>query len=133
MKEAIRIAFDSDEMIVKFYDPTVKVYEVDQVVEDIYRKLVEYDLLYEFKFVEVPDGYFAYMPGTLVSFGLSPKARTPERLNEFWDRIVKELGGTFECMLWSKNLRGIKWLQKMGMRIDRETEYEGNKITVLCL
>lgn len=133
MRESIRKAFEGDEEIVKLYDPTVQVSDVDQVVEDIYRKLVEYDLLYQFKFVEVPDGYFCYMPGTLVSFGLSKQVRTPERLTQFWEGIVEELGGTFDCMLWSRNTRGIRWLQKMGMRVDREVEYEGNKITVLCL
>lgn len=133
MRESIRKAFEGDEEIVKFYDPNVEVSDVDQVVEDIYRKLVEYDLLYQFKFVEVPDGYFCYMPGTLVSFGLSKKVRTPERLTQFWEGIEEELGGKFDCMLWSRNTRGIRWLQKMGMRVDREVEYEGNKITVLCL
>lgn len=132
MKDQIRIAFDGDEEVLKLYDPTVEVRFIDEVVEDIYRKLVEYDLLYQFKFVEMPDGYFCYIPGTLVSFGLNRKSRTPERLAEFWDAIVAELGGTFECMLWSKNRRGIGWLKKMGMRVDKEVDYEGNKITVLC-
>ena len=133
MKQSIHTAFEGDDEIVKLYDPTVEVRFVDEVVEDIYRKLVEYDLLYQFKFVELPDGYFCYIPGTLVSFGLNKKSRTTERLAEFWDAIVAELGGTFECMLWSKNKRGIGWLKKMGMRIEKEVEYEGNKITVLCL
>jgi len=95
LKQSIHTAFEGDDEIVKLYDPTVEVRFVDEVVDDIYRKLVEYDLLYQFKFVEMPDGYFCYMPGTLVSFGLNRKSRTPERLAEFWDAIVAELGGTF--------------------------------------
>lgn len=133
MREHVAIAFEGDNEILEYYDPTVEVSTVDQVVDDIYRKLLEYDALFEFYFIPVEGGYFSYIPGSLISFGMSVKNRDAKRLQEFWQQILEQLGGTFECALWTKNTRAINWLKKMGMVERQLIDYKGHSITILCL
>ena len=120
MKQAIRRAFDGDFEVIDYYDPTVSVETMDDVVDDIYRKLYEYSVLFEFYFSDRGDAYFV-------------KSRNSERLQRFWDDIVEQLGGKFQCALWTKNTRAINWLKKMGMVETGTVEYKENSITILCL
>jgi len=133
MREHVAMAFEGDNEILEYYDSTVEVSTVDQVVDDIYRKLLEYDALFEFYFIPVECGYFSYIPGYAISFGRSVKNRDAKRLQKFWQQILEQLGGTFECALWTKNTRAINWLKKMGMVERQVIDYKGHSITILCL
>lgn len=102
-------------------------------MDNIYSKLLEYEPLFECEFIATGSGYFFYTlePRLLVSFGINMKDRTPEKLKEFWGELTKQVGGKFDCLLWSANTRAIKWLEKVGMTVEEEVEYEGEKITHL--
>ncbi len=121
MPEAIRVAFEGDKDIFSLFDPNVKVETVDDIVNDISKKLqgwgehgdVHYFGVYNKNELS---GYFAYRNKMLISFALTTKLRTRNYLNEFFSLIKKELNGKFEVVLWNRNTRGLKWVQKQGMK-----------------
>jgi hypothetical protein len=129
----IQKAFEDDFLIYDFFDPNVNVSSIDEIVENIHTKILEYEDLFECVFEGLDDGYFFYTkePKLLVSFGVNINSRNKERLSEFWDLICKSIGDDFNCFLWYKNSRGIKWLQKMGMKIEDTIAIENNFITRL--
>lgn len=135
MRDVIRNVFENDEDIFKFFDPSAEVKNVDEIVENIYDKIKSYDGIFETKFIQVVNGYFFYIvePKLLISFGLNKEYRNDYEFKIFWHEIIEEIGNKFECFLFSKNIRAIKWVQKMGMKIKNETELDNNKITILCL
>lgn len=119
-KEAIRISFDGDDKIYGLYNPNVKVENIDDIVKDISER-VESDVrgiaikgAYEDNSLV---GYYAYAGDTLVSFGLSVEHRQRKHLKALWGLIRKDLKGAFQCYLFTRNIRGCKWLQKNGMKI----------------
>lgn len=137
IKEVIRFAFDNDEEIFKYFDPNFpNVKNLDDLVENIYEKIVSHEHIFETKFVNLKYGYFFYVvsPRLLISFGVNVNYRMPYLLDNFWSEIKKELGNNFSCFLWDKNKRAIKWLQKNGMKIDNKNQYQLNnhKIIKLC-
>ncbi len=118
--EAIKAAFTEDKAAFEMHDPNVKVETVDDIVNDIVGKLKGWDdgNLFYFGVFEKGElvGYFAYRNRMLVSFALAPKLRVRSYLKEFFSLIRKEFNGKFECMLFNRNIRGLKWLTKMGMK-----------------
>lgn len=130
LKEAIEVAFDGDNEIVKLYDPNVEVRNIKDVVNDIYNKIFEIKDLCICKGVydsQTLIGYYIYSSILLISFSLNVKYRTESNLIDFFDIIKKDLGDEFGCRLWSKNKRAIKWLEKNGM----ESIEDCNNITQL--
>ncbi|MBK7883518.1 MAG: hypothetical protein IPJ81_06765 [Chitinophagaceae bacterium] len=126
--QAIKVAFENDMDIFKFYDPNENPKNIDDIVEDIGSKILEYEgSLYKGIFDEDKlIGYFVYIDNALISFALNIKYRVKEWLDFLYDSIKKELG-LFICCLWNTNTRAIKWLQKKNMRIN----YFDNNITEL--
>jgi hypothetical protein len=119
LKEAIKIALEGDNEIVSLYDPNIEVNSIEDVVNDIDRKIFEIRDFCICKGIydnENLIGYYAYIEKMLISFSLSSPNRTKEKLQQFFDLIKKDLGQQFVCRLWSKNLRAIKWLIKNGFQ-----------------
>lgn len=123
LEPAVRIAFENDKDIFKFYDKNVVVTTLDELVDDIVAKLKDYaDVFPDTAFKIVVDknktvGYIVFKEDTLISFGLSVEYRQRKYLNEFFALIKKELRGRFVVMLWSRNIRAVKWLMKNGLKI----------------
>lgn len=131
LKDAVKIAFYEDKDIFKFFDPTVEVKGLDELVENILQKILTYGEncfyvgVYE---KEALIGYFVYKDKQLISFSLSVEYRTRKYLRDFFRLIRTEIKGHFMVLLWSKNIRAIKYLIKHGMQeINR-----GNNITQLA-
>ena len=119
-QKAIRVAFDKDEKIYSMYCPNVKVENIDDIVKDISHRIWKGEGRATINGVYEKGeliGYYVYRDHLLISFGLNVKYRVRKYLREFYSSIKKELGGHFTCFLWSKNIRGIKWLIKNGMGI----------------
>jgi len=119
LKKAIYAAFDGDQKIFQLYDPNAAVYNLLELTEDIYAKIRTYPDAVLFGVYERDElvGYVAMQDGLLISFSLSVKYRVRKFLKEFWSLIRSHLRGTFYCHLWSRNIRAVKWLRKMGMVI----------------
>jgi len=122
--ELIYEYFKTDEDIVKYYDPTSDAITVEEIAEDIYKKLVEYKNDSVCKFIADEIGYIYYtenLAGTdqraLISFCVKSEYRTKEHLIEFWNKIKGLLGNHFNCYLFNKNERAIKYLMKCGMQL----------------
>lgn len=120
LSKAIRAAFDSDkELLEKFYDPNVKVNDVDEAVKDVSRKVATFS---EAEYRGVYDknelvGYFVFRNKLLISFGLNIGYRTRNYLREFFRLIRTEIKGKFGCLLFARNVRAIKFLVKQGMEL----------------
>lgn len=135
LKEAIRASFNNDRFIKEFYDSSVRIDSVDDIVEDIYKKILEYNG-YEGRLIikgaydgEELIGYVVVFNNLLISFALAVEHRKLKG-TEFFELIKKELKSDFSCYLWSINLRARKWLEKHGMK----TIFSDNKIIKLqCL
>jgi hypothetical protein len=119
-EQAIRVGFEGDKDIYSLYCPHVTVENVDDIVRDISGRVstgvanATLKGLYEKNELV---GYYAYEGQTLISFSLNVKYRTRKYLKGVWQNIRKDLHGRFQCFLWSRNIRGCKWLEKNGMKI----------------
>lgn len=119
-KTSIRDAFKGDgELMSKFSDPNIEYSDLDELVNDVCKKIDQYLKLGECAFKTLETGYIFWMkdPVLLVSFGLNINNRSPRGLQKFWEEIVSNLGNRFGCFLWSNNTRAIKWLKRMGMQV----------------
>jgi len=137
IQKAIKVAFDEDKKIFEFYDPNKNVTTLDEIVKDIYNKGEGFcKLSNDVIAIEVYEknkliGYFFYNKKMLISFGLNVAYRQRKYLKEFFSLIKTTIGKDFSCLLWSKNIRAIKYLIKMGMIPINETEFNGNFVTTL--
>jgi hypothetical protein len=121
--EAIKLAFIGDSEIQYNCDPDNPDKSQIGVVEDVYRKLMEYEDLFIGSFVVLNDegkdvGFIYCLRGLLVSFGVSKSHRTKEFLPRVFDTIRETAGDEFDTYMWSRNERAIKWLERCGMRED---------------
>lgn len=128
----IRKAFEGDDEIFSLYDPLrPDVNTLEKLVDDVSQKIIGYEQELNCDFVGFENGFFCYStnPSMLISFGINKNHRTPLETNHFWHTIKDKIGKPFICCLWTNNVRGIKWLQKQGMK---EVEKVNNDlITVL--
>ena len=129
LREAIRIAFHDDKDIYSLYDPNVKVESLDEIVNNISSKILDYG---ECKYIGVFEntkliGYFVYKEDRLISFSINIEYRVRKYLREFFRLIKSEIKGHFNVFLWNINIRAIKYLIKQGM----EVTYKNNEITQL--
>ncbi len=118
-KEAVAAAFKNDKNIVDLYDDNVKVETIDDVVNDVVRKIKAFDKINLCGVYEKNEliGYYAFMPKILVSFSINNQYRVRNKLREFFELIRESLGSNWGALLWSKNLRAVKWLVKMNCKI----------------
>ena|SRR5215469_6446909 len=129
LEMAIKISFTGDKKIFDMYDKNVKVENVEEIAIDVIRKIKEYENAEYFGVYENGKiiGYFVCEPLKLLSFALEPSFRTRSYLKDFFSIIRKTVHNEFVCLLWSRNIRAVKWLCKNGMKI-----YETNpQITTL--
>lgn len=118
LHEALNIAFKDDKDIYKYFDPNVNVEKVEDIVSDIEKKVKEFGDSVVMKGIYEKGklvGYFVFLNDLLISFALNVAFRTRSYLRKFFDIIKKEIGHHFVCFLWTRNIRAIKWLLKMGM------------------
>jgi len=117
---AIKTVFEGDKDAVALYDPKATIESVDDIIRDVVLKVRTYEnAIYKGIFEKGKlIGYYVYEDNSLVSFGLNPQYRIRNYLREFFGIIKKELSKPFFCVLHSRNLRGVKWLRKMGMEIN---------------
>lgn len=132
LEQAIKIAFNGDEDIFKYYDSSSKVETVEDIAIDIIKKIQTHD---EIVIKGVYDknklvGFYVIARRLLISFSLSVSYRVRKYLNEFWSLIREEFKGVFKCYLWTDNVRAIKFLIKHGMRV---TNYNNTLTELTCL
>jgi len=129
LKEAVRISFDGDYKILSLYDPNIPVQSLEDVQNDILRKVVGYDKLQYIGVYEKGEivGYYVRNEGMLVSFALSMPYRVRSFKRKFFDIVKRDFKGMFTCFLWSRNQRAIKYLVKCGMSVQESN----NLLTVL--
>lgn len=118
LREAILISYNGDSEIFDMYDPLATVKSVEEIADDILRKVNEYG---DVKIMGVYVngklvGYLVYRDEMLISFAISKKYRKSRVLKNFFSLIKKNMPESFTCHLWSKNKRAIKWLEKNGMQ-----------------
>ena len=121
--EYISQSFKDDLDLYKYYDFTVNVSSIDDMVNDTYLKILSYDTHFKnTEYYGVNDnlnkaGYFFVLkePNCLVSFSLNNRYRKADSLKQFFDFIKTTLDEDFICYMNECNTRGIKWLEKCGM------------------
>jgi hypothetical protein len=131
--DAIKLAFDGDSEIQDNCDPANPDKSQIGVVEDVYKKLIEYEDLFVGNFVVLSDngkdvGFVYCLPGLLVSFGVNKLHRTKSFLPKVFDTIREAAGNDFEAYMWSRNERAVKWLKRCGMQ---EQYFENKEIKKL--
>lgn len=116
----IEAAFLGDDELLNCYDKSVPVTRITDVCENVFAKIQSLIQPAELRGIEINGnkiGYFAFHPGVLISFGLRIEYRSKENLSKFWEIIKSELGGAFQCAIFSYNSRGLNFLKKGGMNV----------------
>lgn len=119
LRRLIKIAFDGDLEIYKYYDPNIKVTSLSEIVEDIMKKIKEYGEVNIYAVIvnKQEIGYFVSKEDHLISFALGAVYRVKEYLINFFALIKSRLGENFFTLLWVSNIRAIEYLLKQGMVI----------------
>lgn len=107
--------FEGDNLL-DYYDPTSEVKTFDEAVMDIYQKLVSHAKDKKCEFVRDEIGYLFYSDKLLISFCVKPVCRTKENLAYFGNLIKLKLGQHFDCFLFNKNEKGVRFLERIGMK-----------------
>lgn len=133
LQEAIRIAFTEDKELPKFYDPNKNLSSIEEIVDDVSGKIKSHDNG-ELVLMGVYEknnliGYFVFKNKLLISFSINVQYRTRHNLRAFFRLMKSELRNGFGAMLWTKNVRAIKWLTKNGMK----TVFHNEQVTQLVL
>jgi hypothetical protein len=114
--------FGSDIDLMDYYDPTSTAKNNKEASLEIYHKLVDYAKEKKCIFVRDDIGYVFYSAGHLISFCIRHECRDKENLAYFGNLIKKELGMHFNCYLFNRNTRAIRFLERLGMKRDRSNE-----------
>lgn len=126
-KQSIAIAFEGDKDIFIYCDPEFANSSLEQLVDSIYQKIADYPSYFKKCFFEnlVVDsntvGFICYTksPNMLVSFGVNINYRSKEILEDVFSVIKEKFDGdSFTSLMWARNTRAIKWLEKNGMKIE---------------
>lgn len=132
---AIKAAFTDDKDLLSLYDPNVPVTSIEEIVSDILAKALSHgeNVVYKQVFVNNQlSGYFFYKERMLISFGINKEYRKRQYTRDFFRTIKREMGSHLTCILWSKNVRAIKYLLKMGMQIGvKDFVFNGHLLTQL--
>jgi hypothetical protein len=118
LKEYIEIAFSNDTEIVDYFDPKYDLSKWEDASGIVYDKIcLDYSQC-KLTVLEINGnkaGYFVYNDNLLISFGLNIQYRNNEELGRMWNIIRSKVGEFFQCVLFSRNTRAIKWLNRCGM------------------
>jgi len=117
---AICAAFDGDEDIVNYCDPSIINPTLEGVIKDVFKKLVEYETLVDgvFKTIYLGEnevGFVYYFDDILISLGINKACRNKEFLTGFFEDIKSWLGNDFVTYMWERNERAVRWFEKCGM------------------
>ena len=116
--------FNGDEKLLIYFDPTVSIYTIEGIVDNIEKKISDYISIFKeviiFSVINKNKtvGYFIYNNKMLISFGLNIDYRTIKKSLLFFNLIKSQIGSNFYCTLYSVNTRAINWLIKMGLKIE---------------
>jgi hypothetical protein len=118
LKAYIEAAFWGDAEIVNYFDPYHNLKKWEDASWIVHNKILfdyaECNLIgLEVNGSKV--GYFVYSDNLLISFGINIEYRKKEELGKMWGIIKDNIGGHFQCVLFSKNTRAINFLNKCGM------------------
>lgn len=108
--------FGGDEELMDYYDPTSSCKNRDEIIMEIYQKLVEHAKARPCEFVRDDMGYIFYSDGLLISFCVKPEHRNSEDLSYFGNLIKSKVGQHFKCFLFNINEKAIKFLERIGMK-----------------
>jgi len=114
--------FKNDSALLEYYDPTSKAKSNEEAAMEIYQKLVEHSKERECFFERTEIGYVFFAKELLISFCVKPEFRNKETLKYFGNIIKTKLGEHFNCFLFNRNERGIRFLEKMGMKKQQSNE-----------
>lgn len=117
---AIYAAFEGDDEIGENCDPNNDDKSQAGVVEDVYKKILQYEELFYGRFITLSKdgeeaGFVYCLPELLVSFGVGKKHRTKEFLPTVFEMIKATAGESFDAYMWERNKRAIEWLKRCGM------------------
>lgn len=121
--------FGKDENLLNYYDPTSSCKTKDEVIMEIYSKLVEHANTRPCDFVRDDMGYIFYSDGLLISFFVKPEHRNKEDLSYFGNLIKYKVGQHFKCFLFNINTKAINFLERIGMKQVNSNEF----ITLLSI
>lgn len=121
--------FENDNDLLKYFDPTSEAKTNLDAANEVYHKLIDHSKERPCEFVRNNIGYIFFSGNLLISFCVKTEYRTKENLYKFGGFIKEQLGNHFDCYLFNRNERGIKFLEKMGLKKIRSN----NLITHLCL
>ena len=124
-KDIIQKAFEGDNEIGLYCDPSIAGATPDEVALDCYKKINEIESAYNGTFKEYQKNGeslgFCYLIGNvLISFGINKEHRNKGSLCEFYNFIKSH--GLSSAVLWDRNTRAIKWLKKCGMEIEAKSD-----------
>jgi len=135
LAEVVRLSLIDDADLFSFYDPNVLVKSIEEIVLDMLSKAISHGenvRYFKVLFSGALVGYFFYKEKMLISFGIKKQYRVRKCKKHFFKIIKQVVGNNFTCILWNKNLRAIKFLIKMGMRINvKDFIFNGNLLTQL--
>lgn len=127
IRTAIKNAIEGDDKILQYCDPKFAHSTVEQLINSIHEKILDYPKDYRdcfFTGFEIDKKVVGYIfcvrnPNLLVSFALNKNYRTTKNLNNIFDEIKNVFdNGHFESYMWERNVRAIRWLEKCGMKKD---------------
>lgn len=117
---AICAAFDGDDEIRDYCDPSIEDSTPKGVSEDVFKKLLDYEDVVDgvFKTLIVNGeevGFVYYFDSILVSFGVNKTHRSKEFLTSLFDDMRSWLGDEFITYMWERNARAVRWFERCGM------------------
>lgn len=113
-------AFSGDDDLLFYYDKKANVKTTKEAAENVIIKIRKSYIGSECRGIKVNGdkvGFFVYADELLISFGLNKEYRNKVVLGEMWQMIKGELGDSFQCLLYSYNVRAIDWLRRNGMTV----------------
>lgn len=133
---AIEAAFENDENINIYCDPSYENKSIKEIIDSTYNKILEYEEFGDVDFEDIIEngeliGFICCFKDKLISFGINIKYRNKEILTNIFEIIKNKFNTEFETYMWSRNERAINWLKKCGMKqipcnIDNVTKLKYN-------
>lgn len=135
IKSIVEKCFDGDvELIEKFHIKSGT--SLGECADDTCNVLENYTC-FDFEFYKIIDkdvcGFIGIEPSIshLTTFCLIKESRTKENKEKLWELIRELLPGEFNCGLYKKNERAIKYLLNNGCTVKSEGIYNEHSIQIL--
>lgn len=108
--------------MLNYFDPTSTAKTNEDAAMEVYHKLIEHASERDCEFYRTEIGYVFFAKELLISFCVKPEFRNKKALVYFGNIIKEKLGATFNCFLFNKNTRGIRFLEHIGMKKIKSNE-----------